>query len=196
MKEAYVFLAEGFEEVEALTPVDVLRRAGLPVKTVSITEDHEVTGAHGIPVRADVLLGDTDFNGAAWLILPGGLPGATNLYEFEPLRNLLETQAKSKRGRIAAICASPGVVLGQMGLLEGREATCYPGFEHLMKGAIYDDTRVVSDDKYVLGNGPSSALFWALKIVAESLGQEKMEEVANAMLLYPKDKNSMSNFFG
>ncbi len=194
--ESYVFLAEGFEEVEALTAVDVMRRAGMSVKTVSITSSLQVAGAHGITVTADLLFDNVTFSDASWLILPGGLPGATNLYEFEPLRNLLETQAKSKRGRIAAICASPGVVLGQMGLLEGREATCYPGFEHLMKGAIYDDTRVVSDDKYVLGNGPSSALFWALKIVAESLGQEKMEEVANAMLLYPKDKNSMSNFFG
>ena len=92
MKEAYVFLADGFEEVEALTPVDLLRRAGLPVKTVSITDDHEVKGAHGIPVRADVLLRDTDFKGAAWLILPGGLPGATNLYDCRELRELLKAQ--------------------------------------------------------------------------------------------------------
>ena len=189
MKEAYVFLAEGFEEVEALTPVDVLRRAGLPVKTVSITEDHEVTGAHGIPVRADVLLSDTDFNGAAWLILPGGLPGATNLYGCKALRELLKAQYESADGRIAAICASPGVVLGQLGLLKGRKAT-------YMEGADYQDRRVTVDEKFVLGNGPSSALVWALAIVTAWAGEEKMSSTANAMLLYPNGQQTLENFFG
>lgn len=196
MKEAYVFLAEGFEEIEALTPVDVLRRAGIPVKTVSITSSLQVTGSHGIIVTADALMEDTDFEGASWLILPGGLPGATNLYASEPLRGLLRKQYASKHGRIAAICASPGVVLGQMGLLKGREATCYPGFQDKMEGAVYEDRRVVSDDKFVLGNGPSSALLWALAILTATIGEEHMSQVANAMLYYPKGRGSIDNFFG
>ncbi len=196
MKEAYVFLAEGFEEVEALTPVDVLRRAGMPVKTVSITDSLQVAGSHGITVTADVLMKDTDFEGATWLILPGGLPGATNLYACGPLRALLQKQFDSKTGRIAAICASPGVVLGQMGLLKGRKATCYPGFQDKMEGAFYEDRRVVADDKFVLGNGPSSALLWALAIVTATLGQGHMAQVANGMLYYPKGRESIDNFFG
>lgn len=196
MKEAYVFLAEGFEEVEALTPVDVLRRAGVPVKTVSITDSLQVTGSHGITVTADALMKDTDFEGATWMILPGGLPGATNLYSCEPLRKLLQHQFESKKGHIAAICASPGVVLGQMGLLKGRKATCYPGFQDKMEGAFYEDRRVVVDDKFVLGNGPSSALLWALAIVTATLGEDHMAQVANGMLYYPKGRESIDNFFG
>lgn len=196
MKEAYVFLAEGFEEVEALTPVDVLRRAGIPVKTVSITSSLQVTGSHGINVTADALMEDLDFEGASWLILPGGLPGATNLYACEPLRDLLRKQFESKHGRIAAICASPGVVLGQMGLLNGHKATCYPGFQDKMEGAVYEDRRVVVDDKFVLGNGPSSAMLWALTIVTATIGEEHMSQVANAMLYYPKGRGSIDNFFG
>lgn len=196
MKESYVFLAEGFEDVEALTPVDVLRRAGMPVKTVSITSSLQVKSAHGVVVTADVLYDNTMFKDPAWLILPGGMPGASNLYEFAPLQGLLKNQLASKDGRIAAICASPAVVLGQLGLLKGRKATCYPGFEKMLKGAEYVDRRVVWDDKFVLGNGPSSALKWALRILAQSAGEEKMLAIANAMLLYPKGKDSIDNFFG
>ena len=196
MTESYVFLAEGFEDVEALTPVDVLRRAEMPVKTVSITSSLQVKSAHGVVVTADVLYDNTMFKDPAWLILPGGMPGASNLYEFAPLQGLLKNQLASKDGRIAAICASPAVVLGQLGLLKGRKATCYPGFEKMLKGAEYVDRRVVWDDKFVLGNGPSSALKWALRILAQSAGEEKMLAIANAMLLYPKGKDSIDNFFG
>ncbi len=196
MKESYVFLAEGFEDVEALTPVDVLRRAGMPVKTVSITSSLQVKSAHGVVVTADVLYDNTMFKDPAWLILPGGMPGASNLYEFAPLQGLLKNQLASKDGRIAAICASPAVVLGQLGLLKGRKATCYPGFEKMLKGAEYVDRRVVWDDKFVLGNGPSSALKWALRILAQSAGEEKMLAIANAMLLYPMGEDSIDNFFG
>lgn len=196
MSESFVFLAEGFEEVEALTPVDVLRRAGLPVKTVSITSALQVTGAHGITVTADVLFDNTMFKNAAWLILPGGMPGATNLYEFAPLQGLLRKQFESKHGRIASICASPGIVLGQLGLLKGRKATCYPGFEKYMEGATPVDAPVVVDDKFVLGNGPANALLWALNIVKEAAGVNKAESVANGMLYYPKIDNEMNNYFG
>ncbi len=196
MKESYVFLADGFEEVEALTPVDVLRRGGVSVKTVSITSSLQVTGAHGVSVVADVIWNNSLFQDPKWLILPGGMPGATNLYEFAPLQGLLRQQFESKDGRIAAICASPAVILGQMGLLKGRKATCYPGMEDLMEGAKPVDKRVTVDNKFVLGNGPSSALPWALAILKEECGEVKSNNVANAMLLYPQNFDDLNNFFG
>ena len=194
MKESFLFLAEGFEEVEALTAVDVLRRAGMPVKTVSITSALQVKGAHGVIVSADVLYDNTMFRDAAWLILPGGLPGADNLHDYSPLIGLLRNQFESKRGRIAAICAAPAVVLGAEGMLRGRRATCYPGFESKLLGAEYVDAPVVRDDKFVLGNGPANALLWALTIVEEGLGQEKAANVANGMLVYPSETDTQ--YFG
>ncbi len=196
MKESYLFLAEGFEEIEALTPVDVLRRAGIPVKTVSITSSLQVTGAHGVTVTADLIYNNTLFKDPAWLILPGGMPGATNLYEFSPLHGLLQQQFEKKDGKIAAICASPGVVLGQLGLLKGRKATCYPGFEELMKGATAENVPVLADDKFVLGNGPANALLWALTIVKVALGPDVMLKIANGMLLYPDIDEEVDYKFG
>jgi 4-methyl-5(b-hydroxyethyl)-thiazole monophosphate biosynthesis len=196
MKESFVFLADGFEEVEALTAVDVLRRAGMPVRTVSISSSLQVTGAHGISVKADAIYESTLFGNPGWLILPGGLPGADNLYKFAPLQGLLKQHAESSEGRIAAICAAPAVVLGKLGLLKGRKATCYPGFEGMLEGAEYIDTRVVADDKFVLGNGPASALEWALAIVRMQLGQEKSCTIANDMLLYPNGDGQFNNLFG
>lgn len=196
MKCSYLFLAEGFEEIEALTPVDVLRRAGMPVKTVSITNSLQVTGAHGITVNADVLYNNTLFKDAEWLLLPGGMPGAQNLHDFSPLQGLLAQQAKSKHGFIGAICASPAIVLGQDGLLKGRKATCYPGFEEYLRGAEYVDQPVTVDDKFVLGNGPATALKWALAIVTKSLGEEKANSVAGDMLLYPRGREAMDHYFG
>lgn len=196
MNESFLFLAEGFEEIEALTAVDVMRRAGINVKTVSITRALQVKGAHGIIVNADVLYDNTLFNSAKWLVLPGGMPGATNLYEFAPLQGLLRRQAESSGGRIAAICAAPAVVLGQLGLLKGHHATCYPGFENLLKGAIVETAPVVVDEKFVLGNGPANALLWALNIVKEEKGVNVAEQVANGMLYYPTTSDKIVNYFG
>ena len=195
MKESFVFLAEGFEEIEALTAIDVMRRAGMPVKTVSITSALQVCGAHGVTVNADVIFDNTLFKDPAWLVLPGGMPGATNLYNFAPLQGLLRRQVSSPDGRIAAICASPAVVLGRLGLLKGRKATCYPGFEEMLEGAEPDTAPVVTDDKFVLGNGPANSLLWALSIVNEEVGAHKANEVANGMLLYPA-KSAAECYFG
>lgn len=196
MKESFVFLAEGFEEVEALTAVDVLRRAGMPVRTVSITSAQLVTGAHGITVKADVIYENTLFTNPGWLILPGGLPGSDNLHNFAPLQGLLRMHAQGGEARIAAICAAPAVVLGREGLLKGRKATCYPGFEEMLYDAEYVDAPVVTDDKFVLGNGPASALMWALAIVSAELGERKSESIANQMLLYPTSSVNPDNLFG
>lgn len=196
MKESFVFLAAGFEEIEALTVIDVLRRAGMNVLTVSITSALQVKGAHGVTVTADVLFDNTMFSEPDWLILPGGMPGATNLYEFGPLQGLLKNQAESKSGRIGAICAAPAVVLGQLGLLKGEKATCYPGFQDLIEGAEIVDEPVVVSNKFVLGNGPANALPWALSIVKEALGIEAAAKVASGMLYYPTELNPQVNFFG
>lgn len=196
MRESFVFLAEGFEEIEAITVVDVMRRAGLPVRTVSITTALQVTGAHGVTVKADLLFDNTLFKDAEWLILPGGMPGATNLYEFSPLQGLLKAQLESKSGRIAALCASPAVVLGQLGLLKGEKATCYPGFESKLEGAEAVDAPVVVSGRFVTGNGPANAMPWALTIVSETISSQEALHVANGLLLYPRDTNEVDHFFG
>lgn len=196
MNESFLFLARGFEEIEALTAVDVLRRAGIPVKTVSITSALQVEGAHGVVVNADLIFDNTLFKSPEWLILPGGMPGATNLYEFAPLQGLLRRQAESEKGRIAAICAAPAVVLGQLGLLKGVKATCYPGFEEQLEGAEVVPAPVVTDGKFVLANGPSTALQWALTIVKETKGTEVAVQIANGMLLYPKSNAGLGDYFG
>ena len=196
MKDSFVFLAAGFEEIEALTVIDVMRRAGMNVQTVSITSALQVRGAHGVTVNADLLFDNTLFSSPEWLVLPGGMPGATNLYEFGPLQGLLKSQAESSKGRIAAICASPAVVLGQLDLLKGEKATCYPGFEHLIQGAEIIDAPVVVSNKFVLGNGPANALPWALTLVMEARGQEAAAKVASGMLYYPTELNPQVNYFG
>lgn len=195
MKTSYVFLADGFEDIEAITVVDVLRRAGMPVKTVSITSSLSVKSAHGVIMGADVLFGSLRCDEAEWLICPGGMPGAVNLYEFAPLGGLLKQHAACG-GKLAAICAAPAVVFGQLGLLQGREATCYPGFEDKCAGATMVDTAVVSSPDMVLGNGPANALAWALAIVRESLGEQTSRKVANDMLLYPRAVNDLDYNFG
>ena len=187
MKTSYLFLANGFEEIEALGTVDVLRRGGLDVKTVSISDSNEVVGAHSVKVIADALICEIDTSDAEWLILPGGMPGATNLYECETLREMLLAH-NAKGGKIGAICASPAVVLGQMGLLEGKEATCYPGFEELCKGAKMIDARGVVDGNIVTANGPSSTLNLAYEILKIELGKMRADKVMNDMLLYPQQK--------
>lgn len=185
MNQSFLFLAEGFEEIEALTTVDVLRRAGIDVKTVSITSALQVKGAHGIVVSADLLFDNTLFDNPDWIILPGGLPGADNLYDFAPLHGLLEKQLHSAHGRIAAICAAPAVVLGKMGLLKGEKATCYPGFEGHLSGAECIDAPVVVSGKFVTANGPANSMLFALNIVRETLGEVEAVKVANGMLFYP-----------
>ena len=183
MKKSFVFLATGFEEIEALATVDVLRRAGSEVTVVSIYKDRMVTGAHGITVAADVVMAGADFSDCDWLICPGGMPGSEHLAKFEPLTELLK-QHNANGGRIAAICAAPAVVLAPLGILDGKKATCYPGFENALAqgGATPVDNRVVVDGNVVTGNGPSSAIPFALTIVKETLGGATSNDVSDGML--------------
>ncbi len=196
MKDTLVFLTSGFEELEAISVIDILRRAGMPVVTVSITNSLLVRGAHGVQITADTVFDPALAADTEWLILPGGMPGATNLYNFAPLHGAIRNQVESSGGRIAAICASPGEVLGKMGVLKGENFTCYPGFEGLAEGANHVPDRVVVSGKFVTANGPSSATLWALAIVRETLGNTVADEVAAGMLLYSKSANDSDFNFG
>lgn len=183
MKRSYIFLATGFEETEALATVDVLRRAEMEITIVAIHKDRLVTGSHGITVAADEIMAGADLKDADWFIFPGGLPGATNLAKDTAMAKALKAHFE-KGGRIAAICASPGVVLAPLGILDGKKATVYPGFEDALEkgGATPVNNRVVVDGKVITGNGPSSTLPFAYAIVEATLGAEKAKEVSDAML--------------
>lgn len=181
MKKAALFLAKGFEEIEALGTVDILRRAQIEIDTVSITDYNIVTGAHNIAVTADKTFNDTDFGHYDMLILPGGMPGAKNLNEHIDLKNLI-TEFNSKGKYIAAICAAP-MILGGMGLLEGKRATCYPGFEAELIGAKITGDNVVVDDNIITGKGPGLVFDFGLRLVELLMGLQIKRDVQNGLLL-------------
>ena len=181
MKTIFVFLADGFEEVEALTPIDVLRRAGLEVETVSVMEGPAVVGAHGVPVVADCMFDEINPSHADMLLLPGGMPGATNLDEHKGLSTLIKAfDAEGKD--LAAICAAP-LVYGKRGLLNGKKATCYPGFESYLEGAIYTAAPVEQDGNFITGKGPGAAMDFAFAIVEKYVGIEKVKELKQGMMV-------------
>lgn len=181
MGTAYVFFADGFEEMEALASVDILRRADITVQTVSVTDSLTVTGAHNVPIVCDVLINEHDFSDAILVLLPGGLPGATTLNECEPLKQLIVTMAAEGKA-VAAICAAP-MVLGGLGLLAGRKATCYPGFDVYLKGATYTGHMTEVDGNFITGKGPGAAICFALTVVDYLLGADKVAELKQAMCI-------------
>ena len=180
MNKMYVFLATGFEEIEALAPVDVMRRAGLDVTLVSVTGDLVVHGAHGIPVVADALFPSLDFADASLLFLPGGLPGATNLEAHEGLGKLLTAKAADESVIISAIWAAP-LVLGGLGLLAGKRATCYPGFEDTMTGATYTASKVTCDGNIFTACGPGAAWDLGFAFVEHFCGSAKADGLRKGM---------------
>ncbi|MBE5939784.1 MAG: DJ-1/PfpI family protein [Lachnospiraceae bacterium] len=170
------FLAEGYEEVEALAVVDVLRRAGVDVKIVSITGEYLVKSSRGVTIKADVLFDDMNYDDVDALFMPGGLPGADNLYGFEPLRKLI-TEFNDKGKRLAAVCAAPSIY-GRMGLLEGKKATCYPGFEDKLLGANCVKDRVVTDGNITTSRGMGTSVELGLELVRVLIGEDVMNEQA------------------
>lgn len=181
MKPSYIFLAPGFEEIEALATVDVLRRCGMNTITVSILDVAQVTGAHHISVNADKTINEINLQDADWLILPGGMPGATNLAQCEPLTSALLSHYRAGN-HIAAICASPAVVLAPLGILDNKNATCYPGFESQAPKARMTGRNVEITHNIITANGPASTLLFAFAIAAATVGSAKAQEVANGML--------------
>lgn len=189
MKKAIVFLANGFEEMEALGTVDILRRGGIEVTTVSITTDPVVIGAHNVPVTADTTLNNALLNDADALILPGGMPGASNLNDSEAVKEALLGQYREGR-IVAAICAAP-MVLGGLGLLKGRKATCYPGFEPKLIGANVTGEAVEVSDNVITGKGPGLVMNFGLALVAAIKNDAVAEEVAAGLLLLQKDQSTL-----
>ena len=181
MKKAVIFLADGFEEVEALTPVDLLRRAGVEVTLVSIMESLAVKGSHGITVMAEQLFDGFDASDMDLFILPGGMPGTLHLKECGPLLELLKKAAVDGR-TVSAICAAP-TVLGKAGLLAGKNATCYPGCEDGLTGALLSTDSVVIDGNIITSRGAGTAMPFALTLISVLLGQEKSDQV-RASIVY------------
>lgn len=180
MSRVCVFLAEGFEEIEGLTVVDILRRAGVETQTVSISEDPMVAGSHGISVKADVCLTDADFQETELLVLPGGMPGTKHLGACVRLTDLL-TEFHQAGKRVAAICAAPGV-LGDLGILKGRKAACYPGFEDRLAGAEVVFDRVVTDGNVTTSRGMGTAIAFALELVKLLVSEEKALEIKKGII--------------
>ena len=179
MTKVYVFLADGFEDVEALAPVDVLRRGGVGVVTVSINGSDMVKSAHNVYVKADVRFEEANFSDADLLMIPGGMPGAKNLDEHEGVRNAL--LAHAKQGKItAAICAAPSV-LGNLGILKGKKATCFPGFEKELEGATYTAAPVEIDGNVITGKGAGCAILFGKAIVEKAVSAEAANKVCGDM---------------
>ena len=181
MKKVFIFLADGFEEIEAIAPIDILRRAELDVVTVSISDNKTVTGAHGIKVEADQLFTETTFGENDYYVLPGGYDGMLNLSAHQGVNELLTKQHNAGK-KLAAICASPSV-LGKLGILEGKEAICYPGFEGNLTGATISKNSVVEDGNVITGKGPGVAVQFALKIVESLKGKETASQVSDSLML-------------
>ena len=180
MANVYVFTAVVFEEIEGLSVVDLMRRAGAQVQMVSISDGLAVKGSHGIEIKADTFFEDVDFGQADLLVLPGGMPGTLHLGEHQGLTKLLtETAAQGKR--VAAICAAPSV-LGGLGLLKGKRAVCYPGFEDKLTGAQVGTEEVVTDGNITTSRGLGTAIPFALELISLLFGQEKAEEIGASVI--------------
>lgn len=179
-KEICVFLADGFEEIEGLTVVDLLRRAGIEVTTVSITGQLMIHGAHGINVQADKLFEEVKYEEQDMAVLPGGMPGTIHLGEHQGVRDVLE-QFYKKEKYIAAICAAP-TVFGKLGMLSGRKATCYPGMEEGLTGAEAVRESVVVSDFVITSRGLGTAIDFSLKLIELLLDKEKAAEIRKSVV--------------
>lgn len=180
-KKVFQFMADGFEDIEALIPVDVLRRGGVDIKTVSITDSNIVESAHGVQMVTDVLFEEIEdqLESVDLLMLPGGMPGAENLNAHEGLKKALVKQFEAGK-MVAAICAAP-MVLGGIGILKGKRATCYPGFEGKLEGAEYTHDLWTTDGNVTTGEGPAAALPYAYSLLAMLTTEENAAGVAEGM---------------
>jgi len=177
----YLMLANGFEEIEAVTVVDLLRRADIQIKTASIMDEKLVYGAHGMALEADIMFKEIDFTTCTMAVLPGGMPGTMNLCNYKPLaEELLELRRKNKP--VAAICAAP-MVLGRLGILKGKRATIYDGMEDELAGAdIIKKQNVVIDGDVITSRGPGTAIEFALAIIGFLKGPDKASEIRSDIL--------------
>ncbi len=180
-KTVLIVLADGFEEIEAVTPIDVLRRAGLEVIVAGVGK-REITGAHNITVETDLMIEQYQGSPDA-VVLPGGMPGAENLSQSEALKDLLQKMRKPGK-LIGAICASPAVVLAPTGILDGKKATCFPGFDNDLGPKVkFVTDRVVTDGQVVTSRGPGTAMEFSLELVSQLVSAEKAEQLAQKMVV-------------
>lgn len=180
-QKVIVPLASGFEEIEAVSIIDTLRRAELDVDILSITEERLVAGSHEIAITADALYEEYQVSDSVGIILPGGLPGSTNLSQCQALID--DIQSFAKQGKLlAAVCAAP-TVLASAGVLENKQATCYPGFESKLAGALFSEDNVVVSENIITSRGVGTCLNFALAIVAYFKGEEFANDLAVKMLV-------------
>ena len=182
MAKVYVFLADGFEDVEALIPIDVLRRGGVDVVTVSIMDFPLVTSAHGVNIEADIMFEQGDFDDADLLMLPGGMPGASSLFKHTGVCKAVMNQFAAGK-KVAAICAAPAVVLAAIGVLNGKKATCYPGFEEALAeaGATYTGDLVTVDGNVTTAEGPAAAFPYAYELLSQLVDKQTSDQIAEGM---------------
>ncbi len=179
MKKVILFLADGFEEVEAVTPADFLRRSGIELILIGVT-GKTVTGGHGIKIVCDIEISEfsDDFDG---IIIPGGMPGAANLSKNSQVMNIIKAALDSEL-LIGAICAAPAVVLGINGLIKGRRFTCYPGFEKKFDGSFFENKRVVSDKNLITAKGPGTAAEFSEALIEYLCGEKQKQEIHNSTI--------------
>lgn len=174
----YVFLADGFEEIEALAPVDILRRGGVETLTVGVGKK-TVKGSHGIPVLCDLSAEEINPHKIEAVVLPGGMPGTINLENSDVVKSAVEYACENKK-IIGAICAAPSI-LGKMGVLNGKRATCFPGFEKYLSGAVFCDEAVVRDDKVITSRGAGAALDFGFCLLSALKGDAEAEKLSRDM---------------
>ena len=174
----YVFLADGFEIIEALAPVDMLTRAGVDVKTVGVTGEL-VTSSCGVSVATDMTIDEFGFYGVEAIILPGGMPGTLNLENNADVQKAIDN-AVNINVPVCAICAAPSI-LGHKGLLSGKEATCFPGFENALEGAELSESYVVCDGNFITARGAGVCIDFGLEIVKKLKGEEKADEIRKSI---------------
>lgn len=180
MAKVAVMMADGFEEIEALSVVDILRRADVDVSMVSLNNSIEVQGAHGVGLKADITFDEYEFKNADMIVLPGGLPGAEHLAKSHKLGQKLK-EAKADNKKLAAICAAPWVLSSAEVL--GSEYTCYPGFEATVNHAGYNPNKnVVVDGNIITSRGPATAMEFALELVKELCGEQKYSQIKSGLL--------------
>ena len=180
MSKVYIFFADGFEDIEGLTGVDLMRRAGIDIQTVSIKETKEIKTSHGIHLLTDRTFGECDFSDADMLVIPGGMPGTKYLEEYKPLTDLL-TGFYQKGGKVAAICAAPGV-FERLGFLKGRNATSYPSVMEQLTSAKTSLEPVVVDGNVTTSRGLGTAIDFSLSLIRQLEGRAKAEEIAESVV--------------
>ena len=180
MSKIAIFMADGCEEIEALTVVDILRRAGINIDMLSISDNLNVEGAHGIQFRADYLMTDKNSDDYDGVVLPGGMPGTTNLENNTLVQSALKKQFSAGK-LIAAICAAPSI-LGKNGMVNGKKVTSYPGFENAFSRATYVTDSVVTDGNVITSRGMGTAIDFALAILEYLIGSDAASDMAKSIM--------------